>query len=160
MWYRQASVESWEDFAEKLATLAEETMVSQVRGNKLPNQNYKMAEDLKDLFLSRASSGADLRTVPAKSPEAYSNLRHQIEIYAILTYRGIAAQIDSMMSGAVADDMESTIRNKEAVVRQMREQVREATLGLNEYLTDGPKFKFLDDDDEPSIHQKVKRLPS
>ena len=161
MWYRQAAarVNTWEDFADSLAKIAEEDVSRRIHGAHLPNQGAKLANELRDLFIERLSEGRNLRSIPAQNPEAYDSLRNQVEIYAMLTYRGIAGQISGRLSDAITDDSSVTAQKKADVLKEIGKQVREATLGLKTYLERGPKFKILDDDDG-GIHKKVKRLPS
>jgi hypothetical protein len=159
MWYRTASIQdTWDAFADSLARLAKEDMDARIRGAHMPNQSYKLAEELKKRFLQRAGANKNLRSLPARNPEAYENLQQQLEIYAMLTYRSIVTQVDNDLSDAVTNNPDETLQKKQAVAQDCMIQVRKATMDLHRYMERGAKFKILDEDD--SWHQRVKRLPS
>lgn len=163
MWYRAASIQdTWDTFADSLANVAKEDMDARIRAAHLPNQSYKLADNLKKRFLQRASEQKNLRSLPARNPEAYESLQQQLEIYAMLTYRSVVTQADSSLYEAVTENPEETLKNKQAVAQDCMAQVRKATMDLHRYMEKGAKFKILDgyDEDDESTHQRIKRLSS
>jgi len=150
MWYRYASgSQKWEKLADDLAEHTRSAMEERLKGRVLPSGTAKLADELRQMFLKTAGEGRDLRSMPATAPEAYSNLRYQLDLYATLTYRDIISSADTKLAEAVDEDAVRTAQNKAEAIATVADDIRKATLQMVKYIEHGPKFKRLEKDYSP-----------